>query len=147
LKIWLNSRRKSSAEACREWRQNHGRREQPAPADIRKLATVEKRERDDRARRAAQMVYRGGCGSALDAERIPFAKVAVHQEQQREGRAISDEFARRNGYPDIDAYLDAGGRYADVVRGIATTARGPAGFSTVDAASSAIAAIELTARG
>jgi hypothetical protein len=124
---WLDDLREFGAEvvaeACRRWRRQPGGR-RPTPGDIRALCIEE------------QETY----GIGLRALPTPDARAAhdaarAREEARRaeEARATLDDWARRNGHQDWDAYLDAGGTHVAAAAAMRSEVHRPpyiAGFKT-----------------
>ena len=125
--------------ACREWLREHSRR--PMIADIRKQCLAIEAERQQRA--APPPVP----ASHRVVQLRPAPKPWISPEQERmrrEGRAISDAFARRHGFADIADYEAAGGSIIDVIRGIPSVEAAPGFASAAEAVAMAMRAIEAS---
>ena len=116
------------AEACREWRRERNRR--PTIADMRNVCTAITIRRDAELRPPAERYVRP---VRPFVQPVAFRPNPNHEQMRREGRAISDEFARRHGFADIVAYEAAGGSVADVVKGIPSVEAAPDFTSAAEA--------------
>lgn len=99
------------ADACTDWRRTQSKR--PTPADIRARCIAINHDRHEDARL-----------KALPAPRRPERR-ALTDYESLEARSFANDWARKQGYDDFDAYLEAGGTYAEACKKIVNVADAP----------------------